>query len=94
MSNIRPSIGSTVRVHYTGWTTDGKMFDTTTGSEPLTFPLQRGGLIDGWIEGLQLMVVGEKRRFWIPGDLAYDKIRIVRAPPATRKACSCSTSSC
>jgi len=74
MSNIRPSIRSNVKVHYTGWTTDGRMFDSSIGRDPLTFQLQPGALIDGWIEGLQLMVVGEKRRFWIPGDLAYDKI--------------------
>ena len=85
MSNIRPAIGSTVRVHYTGWTTDGQMFDTTMGKEPLTFPLRERGLIDGWIEGLQLMVVGEKRRFWIPGDLAYDKIPDTPGAPPNPK---------
>jgi peptidylprolyl isomerase len=71
MSNVRPGIGNQVRVHYTGWTTDGKMFDSSVGGDPATFPLTPGGLIDGWIEGLQLMVVGEKRRFWIPESLAY-----------------------
>ena len=71
MSNTRPSIGNSVKVHYTGWTTDGKMFETSTTGEPPEFPLTPGGLIDGWIEGLQLMVVGEKRRFWIPESLAY-----------------------
>ena len=71
MSNVRPSAQSTVRVHYTGWTTDGKMFDSSVvRGEPIEFPLN--GVIPGWTEGLQLMVVGEKRRFWIPGNLAYD----------------------
>ena len=65
-----PKSTSQVTVHYTGWTTDGKMFDTSVGSQPATFPLDR--VIKGWTEGLQLMVVGEKRRFWIPGNLAYD----------------------
>ncbi len=71
MSYVRPGLRSRVRVHYTGWTTDGKMFDSSIGRDPLEATLQPGGLIDGWIEGLQLMVVGEKRRFWIPESLAY-----------------------
>jgi peptidylprolyl isomerase len=58
-----------VTVHYTGWTTDGKMFDSSVGDEPATFPLNE--VIRGWTEGVQLMVVGEKRRFWIPEPLAY-----------------------
>jgi peptidylprolyl isomerase len=59
-----------VKVHYTGWTTDGKMFDSSVArGEPISFPLDR--VIAGWTEGLQLMVDGEKRRFWIPGKLAY-----------------------
>ncbi|MDB6077432.1 MAG: peptidylprolyl isomerase FKBP-type [Akkermansiaceae bacterium] len=65
-----PSASSTVKVHYSGWTTDGKMFDSSvTRGEPAEFPLN--GVIAGWTEGVQLMVVGEKRRFWIPGKLAY-----------------------
>jgi peptidylprolyl isomerase len=60
-----------VTVHYTGWTTDGNMFDSSmTRGEPATFPLDR--VIPGWTEGVQLMVEGEKRRFWIPGHLAYE----------------------
>jgi peptidylprolyl isomerase len=65
-----PKATSTVTVHYTGWTTDGKMFDSSVArGEKATFALNR--VIKGWTEGLQLMVVGEKRRFWIPADLAY-----------------------
>jgi FKBP-type peptidyl-prolyl cis-trans isomerase len=65
-----PVAESNVKVHYTGWTTDGKMFDSsTTRGEPAEFPLN--GVIPGWTEGVQLMVVGEKRRFWIPEELAY-----------------------
>lgn len=66
----KPVAADTVTVHYSGWTTDGEMFDSSvTRAEPTSFPL--GRVIAGWTEGLQLMVVGEKRRFWIPEDLAY-----------------------
>ena len=65
-----PRTSNSVTVHYTGWTTDGDMFDSSvTRGRPSTFPLDT--VIRGWIEGLQLMVVGEKRRFWIPEELAY-----------------------
>jgi len=65
-----PTGTSTVRVHYTGWTTDGKMFDSSVmRGQPAQFPLN--GVIAGWTEGLQLMVVGETRRLWIPEELAY-----------------------
>jgi FKBP-type peptidyl-prolyl cis-trans isomerase len=65
-----PTETSRVRVHYTGWTTDGKMFDSSvTRGQPMSFSLQ--GVVKGWTEGVQLMVEGEKTRFWIPGDLAY-----------------------
>ena len=61
---------SQVTVHYTGWTTDGKMFDTSVEQgKPITFGL--GDVIEGWTEGVQLMTVGEKMRFWIPERLAY-----------------------
>src|SRR5207247_11291063 len=66
-----PRPNSTVTVHYTGWTTDGKMFDSSvTRGEPSTFSLD--GVISGWTEGVQMMVEGEKRRCWIPGRLAYE----------------------
>jgi len=71
-----PTASSEVTVHYTGWTTDGQMFDSSvTRGEPATFPLNR--VIAGWTEGVQLMVEGEKTRFWIPENLAY---RGQRAP--------------
>jgi len=65
-----PRPNSQVRVHYTGWTTDGKEFDSSVGGEPITFGVD--GVIPGWTEGLQMMVEGEKRRFWIPAKLAYE----------------------
>jgi peptidylprolyl isomerase len=65
-----PSATSRVRVHYSGWTKDGKLFDSSvTRGEPTSFGLNQ--VIPGWTEGVQLMVVGEKTRFWIPGKLAY-----------------------
>ena len=65
-----PRPNSEVTVHYTGWTTDGKSFDSSISrGEPATFTLD--GVIRGWTEGVQMMVEGEKRRFWIPADLAY-----------------------
>ena len=66
----RPVPGDTVRVHYTGWTVDGKMFDSSVARDrPAVLKLE--SVIAGWQEGLQLMVEGEKRRFWIPANLAY-----------------------
>ena len=66
----KPIESSVVEVHYTGWTTDGKMFDSSIKrGVPAKFPLSK--VIAGWTEGLQLMAVGEKTRFWIPQDLAY-----------------------
>ena len=66
-----PRPNSEVTVHYTGWTTDGKTFDSSVSrGEPATFRLDQ--VIQGWTEGVQMMVEGEKRRFWIPGRLAYD----------------------
>ena len=67
---IHPRASNSVTVRYTGWTTDGNIFDSSVSrGAPSTFRLN--GVIRGWIEGLQLMVVGEKRRFWTPQDLAY-----------------------
>jgi FKBP-type peptidyl-prolyl cis-trans isomerase len=65
-----PGARSKVRVHYSGWTTDGRMFDSSVSrGEPISFGLNQ--VIPGWTEGVQLMVEGEKRRLWIPEKLAY-----------------------
>lgn len=65
-----PRETSRVTTHYTGWTTDGKMFDSSVvRGEPLSFQLDQ--VIKGWTEGLQLMKVGDTYRFWIPATLAY-----------------------
>jgi peptidylprolyl isomerase len=66
-----PSATDRVRVHYTGWQTNGVRFDSSVSrGAPAEFGLNM--VIRGWTEGLQLMVEGETRRFWIPGALAYD----------------------
>ena len=68
--SVHPRPTNRVTVNYTGWQTNGKMFDSSyKRGKPATFPLNR--VIKGWTEGLQLMVVGEKTRFWIPANLAY-----------------------
>jgi FKBP-type peptidyl-prolyl cis-trans isomerase len=65
-----PRTSSQVTVHYSGWQTNGKMFDSSVmRGAPASFGL--GDVIAGWTEGVQLMVVGEKTRFWIPENLAY-----------------------
>jgi peptidylprolyl isomerase len=65
-----PTVDSTVEVHYSGWTREGILFDSSVRrGKPLSFPLN--GVIKGWTEGVQLMVVGDKARFWIPAKLAY-----------------------
>ena len=74
---LRPGTGarnpagfSKVSVNYTGWTTDGKMFDSSLLSgKPMSMDLTR--VIPGWTEGVALMVEGERTRFWIPENLAY-----------------------
>lgn len=67
-----PTKTDRVLVHYSGWTTDGKLFDSSVSrGEPSSFSLDQ--VIKGWTEGVSLMVEGDKLRFWIPGDLAYGK---------------------
>lgn len=70
---IHPEVSDSVKVHYTGWTVDGKMFDSSVArNRPIVFPLN--AVIAGWREGVQLMVKGEKRRLWIPAKLAYEGV--------------------
>ncbi len=66
----KPASTNSVKVHYSGWTTDGRMFDSSvTKNEPATFALN--GVIKGWTDGIPLMSVGDRYRFWIPDELAY-----------------------
>ena len=67
---VNPSASSTVTVHYHGTLLDGTVFDSSVErKEPISFPLNR--VIRGWTEGVQLMVVGDKFKFFIPSKLAY-----------------------
>jgi peptidylprolyl isomerase len=67
----RPGPNDMARLRYTGWTTDGVMFDSTEiKRRSRTFGVNK--VIPGFGEALQLMVAGEKRRFWIPQELAYN----------------------
>ncbi len=64
--------GKTVSVHYTGWLTNGKKFDSSVDrGEPFQFKLGAGQVIKGWDEGVAGMKVGGKRQLRIPPDLAY-----------------------
>ncbi|OGW68741.1 MAG: peptidylprolyl isomerase [Nitrospirae bacterium RIFCSPLOWO2_01_FULL_62_17] len=64
--------GQTVSVHYTGWLTDGKKFDSSVDrKQPFEFPLGMGRVIKGWDEGVQGMKVGGKRKLTIPAALGY-----------------------
>lgn len=67
-----PQAGQTVVVHYTGWLTDGKKFDSSVDrGQPFTFPLGQGRVIKGWDEGVASMQVGGKRKLTIPPELGY-----------------------
>lgn len=63
--------GDTVRVHYTGWLTSGKKFDSSVGGSPFSFRIGSGDVIKGWEEGVAGMKVGGKRQLKIPPQLAY-----------------------
>ncbi|MBO5552909.1 MAG: FKBP-type peptidyl-prolyl cis-trans isomerase [Paludibacteraceae bacterium] len=66
----KPKATDTVRVHYEGTLIDGTVFDSSyKRGESITFPLN--GVIKGWTEGLQLMSIGSKYKFFIPYQLAY-----------------------
>jgi len=66
----KPKVTERVKVHYKGTLLDGTEFDSSySRNEPAVFPLQR--VIKGWTEGLQLMKVGAKYKFFVPSELAY-----------------------
>ena len=84
-SAIKAENGKTVKVHYTGYLADGKIFDSSVErGEPIEFPLGQGMVIPGWEEGIALMNVGDKLRLVIPFNLAYGEAG--RPPMIPQKA--------
>ena len=71
-SGAAASAGQKVKVHYTGWLTNGTKFDSSKDrGDPFEFPLGGGRVIKGWDEGVQGMKVGGKRKLTIPPGLGY-----------------------
>jgi FKBP-type peptidyl-prolyl cis-trans isomerase len=71
-TGAEPRSGQTAVVHYTGWLTDGKKFDSSKDrGQPFSFPLGEGRVIKGWDEGVATMRVGGKRILTIPPELGY-----------------------
>lgn len=69
-TGTKPTASDTVRTHYTGRLIDGTVFDSSVErGEPIEFPVS--GVIQGWVEALQLMPVGSKWKLFIPSQLAY-----------------------
>lgn len=67
-----PVQGQTVVVHYTGWLTDGKKFDSSVDrGQPFEFKIGAGQVIQGWDEGVLSMKIGGKRKLTIPPEMAY-----------------------
>jgi FKBP-type peptidyl-prolyl cis-trans isomerase len=73
--------GDQVRVHYTGWLEDGRIFDNSRSRDPLVFQLGRGQVIQGWELGIAGMRAGERRRLLIPETLAYGSAGRGPIPP-------------
>ncbi|GGI69915.1 FKBP-type peptidyl-prolyl cis-trans isomerase [Shewanella gelidii] len=80
--NEHPKATDSVTVHYHGTLTDGTVFDSSIDrGQTIDFPLNR--VIKGWTEGVQLMVVGEKTRFFIPSELGYGNRSAGSIPPGS-----------
>lgn len=79
---VHPIASDKVKVHYHGTLTNGSVFDSSVSrGQPIDFGLNQ--VIKGWTEGLQLMVVGEKTRLFIPSELAYGNRKAGSIPPGS-----------
>jgi peptidylprolyl isomerase len=79
---VKPTADDTVKVHYHGTLINGTVFDSSVQrGEPIEFGLTQ--VIKGWTEGLQLMVVGEKTRLFIPAELGYGNRGVGPIPPGS-----------
>lgn len=82
-SGPAPKTGDTVKVHYTGWLTDGTKFDSSVDrDEPFEFVLGTGQVIQGWDRGVATMRVGDKVKLTIPHELAYGEAGYPGAIPS------------
>ena len=71
-SGAAPQVGQTVSVHYTGWLTNGRKFDSSRDrGQPYEFPLGQHKVVRGWDEGISTMKVGGQRKLIIPAELGY-----------------------
>jgi len=78
---LRPGPNDLIKVQYTGWTSDGTVFDSTRRQgRPAVLEVNK--LVPGWAEAMQLMVKGQRNRLWIPSHLAYGSRPKVLGAPA------------
>ncbi|MBM6992132.1 MAG: FKBP-type peptidyl-prolyl cis-trans isomerase [Prevotella sp.] len=70
-SSAQPAPRDIITVHYTGWTIDGRKFDSSRGETPLAIRLS--DLIEGWIIALQQMHVGDQWKIFVPAEMGYGK---------------------
>ncbi len=74
--------GDQVSMHYTGWLTNGKQFDSSVDrAQPFDFKLGVGQVIPGWDQGVEGMQIGSKRKLTIPSALAYGEMGAGTAIP-------------